>query len=384
LKRKTISIWGSTGSIGTQTLDVISRHSDLFSLFVLTAHHNIDLLYKQAEIFKPRAVVITARFEDKEWRQRFNSLGVEVWEGKKGLFRAAEQGEEDLIVNSLVGGIGLEVTLKALKRGVSIALANKEVLVMAGELVTKEVKKQGVDLIPIDSEHSAVFQCLQGESKERIKKIILTASGGPFYNKKLSHLKHVTVEQALQHPNWSMGKKVTIDSATMMNKGLEIIEARWLFDQDPDKIKVVIHPQSIIHSLVEFIDDSVKAQLGIPDMRIPISYALSYPERLLGHYRWMDFSQPLSMEFIPPDLEKFPALKLAYLVLKQGGTAPAVFNGADEAAVRLFLHKKIDFISIVNLIEKALQQHSVISNPTLEDIMEADRWAKEFVMGLNK
>ncbi|MFO7892034.1 MAG: 1-deoxy-D-xylulose-5-phosphate reductoisomerase [bacterium] len=382
MANKNISIWGSTGSIGTQTLDVISRHADLFTISVLTAHHNVDLLYKQTEIFKPKAVVITGTIKNQEWQRRFDTLGVDVFTGKEGLLRTAKMGEEDLIVNALVGGIGLEVTLEAIKRGVSVALANKEVLVMAGEIMTREAEHQGVQLIPIDSEHSAIFQCLQGESPVSIKKIILTASGGAFYKKKLSQLKHVTVEQALQHPNWSMGRKVTVDSATMMNKGLELIEARWLFDQDPDAIEVVIHPQSLIHSMVEFIDGSVKAQLGKPDMRVPISYALGYPERLSGHFKCMDFTQSLSMEFIPPDFERFPALKLAYQTLKLGGTAPAVFNGADEAAVTLFLNKKIDFITITEIVEKTLQEHSVTSHPALDDIMEADRWAKAYVMKL--
>lgn len=380
MRSKKVSIWGSTGSIGTQTLDVISRHADLFTVSILTTHQNVDLLYKQCEIFKPEAVVITGSVTDSEWKKRFSALNVEVFTGKEGLHNTAVTGTEDLIVNALVGGVGLEVTLRALKRGVSIALANKEVLVMAGELMTREAEQQGVKLIPIDSEHSAIFQCLQGELSTSIKKIILTASGGPFYQKKLSQLKHVTVEQALQHPNWSMGKKVTIDSATMVNKGLEVIEARWLFDQHPENIEVVIHPQSIIHSMVEFIDGSVKAQLGIPDMRIPISYALSHPERLAGHFKCMDFSQTFSLDFIPPDFVRFPALKLAYQSLKQGGTAPAVFNAADEAAVGLFLEKKINFLAITEMVEKALQEHTPTSNPTIEDIMEADRWAKEYVI----
>ncbi len=383
MKKKIISIWGSTGSIGTQTLDVISRHPNIFDIFILTAHTNVDLLYKQAEIFKPKAVVITGKVEYEQWKQRFNTLGIKVFAGKKGLLQAAGQGEEDLIVNALVGGVGLSATVLALKSKVSIALANKEVLVMAGELVTQEAEQQGVQLIPVDSEHSAIFQCLQGEKKDSIKKIILTASGGPFFNKKAGQLKHVTVEQALKHPNWNMGKKVTIDSATMVNKGLEVIEARWLFDQAPESIKVVIHPQSIIHSMVEFADGSVKAQLGIPDMRIPISYALSYPERLSGHYSMIDFSQACTMEFFPPDFEKFPAVTLAYQALELGGTAPAVFNGADEAAVRLFLNRKIDFLSIPVIIEKTLQEHSVISDPSLEEILEADRWAKKFVIKTN-
>ncbi len=355
----------------------------MFTISVLTAGRNVDLIYKQAEIFKPKVVVVTGDIKNKDWHQKFEELGIEVLTGREGLLKVAELGEEDLIVNALVGGVGVEVTMKAIKRGVSIALANKEVLVIAGEMITKEVEKQGVELIPIDSEHSAIFQCLQGEPRESIKKIILTASGGPFFNKKLSQLKHVTVEQALHHPNWSMGKKVTIDSATMINKGLEVIEARWLFDQEPDNIEVVIHPQSIIHSMVEFIDGSVKAQLGIPDMRVPISYALSYPERLSGHFNCMDFSNTLSLEFIPPDFEKFPALKLAYQVLNQGGTAPAVFNGADEAAVRLFLKKKIDFVTITEIVEKALQKHSVISNPSLEEILKANKWAKEYAMKMS-
>ena len=376
---KRISIWGATGSIGEQTLDVISRFMDRFEIVALTAHSRVDLLLEQAKRFRPDRVVITGNVAEATWESQFGSYDVDVLWGKDGLLEIAGNAEEDLVVNALVGSVGLEATMKALEAGTSIALANKEVLVMAGEIVMREAEKRGLSIIPIDSEHSAVFQCLVGEHHRDIDKIILTASGGPFLKRTMDELADVSVEEALAHPNWSMGKKVTIDSATMMNKGLEVIEARWLFDMNPDSIRVVIHPQSIIHSMVEFADGSIKAQLGVPDMRIPISYALTCPERWPGDYGRMDFLRKHELLFLPPDLERFRCLKLAYDVLNTGGVAPAVLNGADEAAVKYFLHGRIGFLDIPKIIEESLQRHPAVSEPCLEDVLEADRWSKEFV-----
>jgi len=351
MNRKRISIWGSTGSIGTQTLDVIGRYRDHFQIINLTTHSNIELILEQAKQFRPKCVVITGKPIDRQWKVPFKKLGVKCLEGRHALLEVAGCGEEDLVINGLVGSVGLEATLLAIQKKVTIGLANKEVLVMAGQLVTSEVKKYGVRLLPIDSEHSAIFQSLQGENLKEIKRVILTASGGPFLEREKSEFESIKVEEALSHPNWSMGKKITIDSATLMNKGLEVIEARWLFDLDHEKVEVIIHPQSIIHSMVEFVDGSIKAQMGNPDMRVPISYALTYPERWPASYGSMDFNQLNTLQFIPPDCNKFPALQLAYEALKQGGTAPAVLNGADEVAVELFLNRIIQFNQISQIIE---------------------------------
>jgi len=377
---KKLTIWGSTGSIGRQTLDVVNRYQERFEIVSLTAHHNASLLLEQARKFRPRDVVITGDVREKKWEEEFRKLGVKLLRGKDGLLEIAARGGEDLIVNALVGGVGLEPTIIALGVGVPIALANKEVLVMAGELVTMEAEKHGTVLLPVDSEHSAIFQCLQGEENKSIKKIFLTASGGPFLKRNKSELSNVTVEAALAHPNWRMGKKVTIDSATLMNKGFEVIEARWLFGIDPDKIEVVIHPQSIIHSMVEFVDGSIKAQMGVPDMRIPISYALAYPERWAGDYGWMDFTKIKRLEFFPPDMEKYPTLNLAYQALEMGGTAPAVLSGADEIAVDFFISKKISFPEISQIIGEVLNSHKVILRPEIDDILQTYHWAREVAL----
>ena len=377
---KRISVWGATGSIGRQTLDVVDRNKGRFKVVTLTTHRNAALLFTQAEKFRPRRVVITGEVDRREWEDRFNGLGVALLWGKEGLLEAAGSGDEDLVINALVGSVGLEATMRAVQANTSIALANKEVLVMAGELVTAEISKRGLSLIPIDSEHSAVFQCLRGESAEWVRRIILTASGGPFLNRSRVELNRVTVDEALAHPNWSMGKKVTIDSATLMNKGLEVIEARWLFGMEPDRVEVVIHPQSVIHSMVEFADGSIKAQMGVPDMRIPILYALTYPERWAGEYGRMDFTRAHELTFFPPDMERFPALDLAYEALRRGGTASAVLNGADEVAVDLFLRGRIGFLQIPEIIRKAMDLHDIIPDPAIEDILEADRWTREIVL----
>jgi 1-deoxy-D-xylulose-5-phosphate reductoisomerase len=380
LGKKRISIWGATGSIGRQTLEVIECHRDQFELVTLTAHQNIRSILSQAEKFRPHNVIMTGEINKDQYNHTFQNLGVNLYIGKKVLVELASGGEDEMVVNGLVGGVGLEATLRAIRAGTSIALANKEVLVMAGEIVMKEVQKYGVQLIPVDSEHSAIFQCLQGESDNPIRRIILTASGGPFLKREQSSLKDVTVEKALAHPNWSMGKKITIDSATLMNKGLEIIEARWLFGIPKEKIEVVIHPQSIIHSMVEFEDGSIKAQMGKPDMRCPIAYALTYPERWAGSYGSLDFTEPIQFQFQSPNIDQYPCLQLAYRALEMGGTAPVVLNAADEMAVAQFLLGKIGFLDIQRLIETALSEHKVIQNPTLDEIFTADKWARSFVM----
>lgn len=379
MRSKKVSIWGATGSVGRQTLDVISRYRDCFDVIGLTAHQNVRLIFEQAKQFCPQYVVITGEVDYEKWAPRFKKLGIEFLVRKDALMEIAGRSEDELVVNALVGSVGLEATLRAIQTGKSIALANKEVLVMAGEIVTQEAVRNGVKLLPIDSEHSALFQCLQGEDHENVRRILLTASGGPFLNRDKSEMDRVTVEEALNHPNWSMGKKVTIDSATLMNKGLEIIEARWLFGMDISEIEVVIHPQSVVHSMVEFIDGSIKAQLGMPDMRIPISYALTYPERWAGDFGWMDFSQMHQLTFLPPDIQKYPALGLAYQVLETGGTAPAVLNAADEMAVDLFLSGRIRFDQITDIVDRVLQDHKVVVQPGLSEILNADQWAREVI-----
>ncbi|MBN1779760.1 1-deoxy-D-xylulose-5-phosphate reductoisomerase [bacterium] len=378
MRKKRVSIWGSTGSIGTQALEVIGCHPDRFELVTLTARSSADLIFEQALKWKPERVILTGA-PDTDWQMRFKEAGIRYETGSEALMRAASAAEEDMVVNGLVGSAGLLCTVNAIRAGVHIALANKEVLVMAGGLINELLEKHHVDMIPVDSEHSAVWQCLRGESGESIRRIVLTASGGPFRNFSADELKHVSREQALAHPNWNMGPKITVDSATMINKALEIIEARWLFGVRPGQIEVVVHPQSILHSMVEFMDGSLKAQLSVPDMRVPIAYALSYPERFEIPFGSLDLSILHRLDLMPPDFERFPALRLAYQVLETGGTAPAVLNGADEAAVQAFLEDRIHFIEIVALIEETLQQHQVIARPGLEQILEADRWARETI-----
>jgi len=376
-EKKLISIWGVTGSIGTQTMEVMAKFPMGFTVKVLTAHSNVELLYKFAVQWQAETVVLTKAAAEGNWKKIFEAEGIEFLSGRAGLLEAAARGQEDIVLNALVGSVGLEATMAALAAGSNIALANKEVLVMAGQLVMDRARQAGLAILPVDSEHSALFQCLQGENPDRVSKLVLTASGGPFRNFTVSEMQNVSISQALNHPNWSMGKKVTIDSATMVNKGLEVIEARWLFDQPGKNIEVVIHPQSIVHSLVEYQDGSVIAQLSNPDMKLPICYALAYPDRWPGAYGKLDFSQYHKLEFIPPDLEKFPGLKLAFACLETGGTAPAVLNAADEAAVDRFLSGEIGFMDIPRLIEKALMAHEVIQNADLETILQIDKEVRE-------
>ena len=375
-----VSVWGATGSIGCQALEVMGRYGEAFDVVTLTTHRRADFLFEQAKRFCPERVVITGDVERGAWEKAFGKLGVTVGWGREELLDAASRADTDLVVNALVGGVGLEATLRTIEAGVSVALANKETLVMAGEIVSSAAKEREVSILPVDSEHSAIFQCLQGEDVGSIRRLLLTASGGPFLGRDRSALDRVTVEEALAHPNWSMGKKVSIDSATLMNKGLEVIEAHWFFGIEPERIEVVIHPQSIVHSMVEFVDGSIKAQLGVPDMRVPISYALTYPERWSGGYGWLDFAQTTNLGFSPPDMEKWPALRLAYEALEMGGTAPAVLNAADEVAVDLFLTGQIGFLQIPWIIAEALERHEVVSNPGLDGILRADGWTREIVL----
>jgi 1-deoxy-D-xylulose-5-phosphate reductoisomerase len=364
---KRVAVLGSTGSIGRQTLEVISAHPTRFRIVGLAAGKNLDLLTKQISQFKPKFV----------YSQDKKALPASAEYEFLSLEEMASHPEVDMVVVATSGRWGLKPTLAAVRAGKRIALANKESLVMAGEIITTEAKQKGARILPVDSEHSAIWQCLEGE-KEKPARIILTASGGPFYNYSPAKLDKVTVEQALKHPSWRMGKKVTIDSATLMNKGLEVIEAHWLFDIPIDSIDVLIHPQSIIHSLVEFTDGSVKAQLGCPDMRLPIQYALSYPGRLpnpkLPRLDWKGIKE---LTFAPPDFDSFPCLKLAIEAGRKGGTYPAVLCGADEVAVEMFLSGHVKFTDIAKLVEPALKKHKSIPHPTLEEILAADEWARE-------
>jgi 1-deoxy-D-xylulose-5-phosphate reductoisomerase len=376
---KRISLLGSTGSIGCSTLDVIGSYPDEFSVMALAAGRNIALLKSQIHRFRPRLVAVIDEEHACELRRMLNAhTATSVRFGPEGYREAAAISDADLVVSAMVGAVGLIPTLDAIAAGKTIALANKETLVMAGGVVLRRAAESGVPIIPIDSEHSAVFQCLQGHRREDVRRIILTASGGPFLHLSQKDLTAVTPEQALKHPNWEMGKKITIDSATMMNKGLEVIEAGWLFGIPVTAIDVLVHPQSIVHSLVEYRDGSVIAQLGVPDMRIPITYALAFPRRL--HRRAdppLDLLKVGVLEFFRPDRERFPSLQLAYTAAEIGGTMPAVMNGANECAVEAFIDAKIGFNDICRLIQKVLDRHTVQKDPTIDAILTADRWARE-------
>ncbi|AEM78780.1 1-deoxy-D-xylulose-5-phosphate reductoisomerase [Thermoanaerobacter wiegelii] len=373
---KKVIILGSTGSIGTQTLDVIKNFRENFEIVGLTAYNNVELLSKQIREFNPKVVAV--KDEDKANQLRENlKKNVEILTGSKGLQEIVKY-DADLVVVAVEGIAGLIPTVTAIQRGKDIALANKEVLVTAGQIVMDLVKKKDITLLPVDSEHSAILQCLRGNDKKEVSRLILTASGGPFRGKKKEDLRKVTVNEALNHPNWKMGKKITIDSATLMNKGFEVIEAKWLFDISEDKIDVIVHPQSIIHSMVEYIDGSVIAQLATADMRIPIQYALNYPTRnYINGINFLDFSITTQLTFEKPDLETFRCLSLAYEALKIGGTMTTVLNAADEIAVSLFLNKKIEFLQIAEIIEESMKEHNNIQNPTLDDIINVDKEVKE-------
>ena len=374
---KTISILGSTGSIGTQTLEVVKNLGSI-RVAGLTGNENVKLMEKQYYAYRPSKIAMMKMGRALQLRERLAGEPVSGLWGMEGIIEVATMKEVDMVITSVVGNVGLEPTFEAIRHGKDIALANKETLVSAGKLVMDEIKKKKVTLYPIDSEHSAIFQCLQGNEHNAVRRIFLTASGGPFRGKTKQQLENVTVEDALKHPNWDMGKKITIDSATLMNKGLEVMEARWLFDVSPENIEVLVHPQSIIHSAVEYEDGAIIAQMGEPDMKIPIQYALTYPDRIKNSYPKIDFSQRSMMTFEKPDLETFCCLSLAFKALKIGGTMPAVLNSANEVAVRKFIEKKIGFLDIARLIEKTMNAYTVKENYTLEDLLAADRWARNF------
>ncbi|WP_312091928.1 1-deoxy-D-xylulose-5-phosphate reductoisomerase [Aminipila sp.] len=379
---KKIAILGSTGSIGTQALDIIYRNRSQFKVSVLSCAKNIELLCSQIEEFQPEMVVVDKEEDALRLQKKYGSI--EVLYGLDGLITAAES-PYDLLLNSLVGMLGLVPTYHAVCKGRDIALANKETLVAGGEIVMAQVIKNKVQMLPVDSEHSAIFQCLEGNKHHQLKKIYLTASGGPFRGYSLNQLERVTLEQALKHPNWNMGSKITIDSATMMNKGLEVIEAKWLFDVPVSKIEVAVHPQSVVHSMVEYMDNSIIAQLGAPDMRVPISYAFGYPDRLQNAFEPLDlFGVGSNLTFEKPDLKVFKTISMAYEAAEKGGTYSAVLNGANEALVQLFLEKKIKFTDIQNNIERIMNAHVPTYNLGLEDILKADRTARRMVYELVK
>jgi len=382
--KKRIAILGSTGSIGTQALQVIASHPEKFEVEVLTAQNNADLLIEQAKKFKPNAVVIVNEDHYPLVKEALVPLDIKVFAGESALASVVQMDSIDLVLTALVGYAGLKPTLKAIESGKSIALANKETLVVAGELVTQLARAKGVNIYPVDSEHSAIFQCLVGEFDNPIEKIILTASGGPFRGKKREELANVTKAQALKHPNWTMGAKVTIDSASLMNKGLEVIEAKWLFGLKPDQIEVIVHPQSIIHSLVQFQDSSIKAQLGLPDMRLPIQFALGYPERLKAEFPRFSFASYPSLTFEPPDTETFRNLALAFAAMERGGNMPCVLNAANEVAVEEFLKDKIGFLQMSEVVEQCLDKISYIAAPGLDDYVQTDQETRRKAQALAK
>ena len=375
---KKISVLGSTGSIGCSTLDVIGSYPEEFIVTALAAGRNVGLLKSQIERFRPRLAAVVDEEHAFELRRLLNANSVTaVYFGPEGYREAAAAAGTDLVVSAMVGAAGLTPTLEAIEAGKTVALANKETLVMAGGIVLRKAEAKGVHIIPVDSEHSAIFQCLQGHRREDVRRIVLTASGGPFLHASREALKEVTPAQALRHPNWTMGRKITIDSATMMNKGLEVIEAVWLFGLPVTAIDVLIHPQSIVHSLVEYRDGSMIAQLGVPDMRIPIAYALAFPSRLPRTDPPLDLLTAGPLEFLKPDRERFPGLQLAYDAAGKGGTMPAVLNGANECAVAAFIDDKIGFCDICLVIEEVIDLHDVQPEPTIDAILAADRWARD-------
>ncbi|NLK73456.1 MAG: 1-deoxy-D-xylulose-5-phosphate reductoisomerase [Clostridiales bacterium] len=375
---KKIAILGSTGSIGTQALEVIRNNKDLFQVTALTAGHNIDLIAEQIKEFNPKIAAVSKEEDAIRLKKLFKNT--DVLYGIEGIISAAKDSGNDITLNSLVGMIGLVPTHAAIEAGKDIALANKETLVAGGGLIMDLVEKHGVKMIPVDSEHSAIFQCLQGSEHRNIKTLKLTASGGPFRGYSLEMLKQVTLEDALKHPNWSMGNKITVDSATLMNKGLEVIEARWLFDIPAENIEVIVHPQSIIHSMVEFVDGSVLAQLGVPDMKIPIQYALTYPDRIRSGFEKLELTKIGSLTFETPKKTVFKTLQMAYDAVSKGGSYPIVLNAANEVLVRFFLERKIQFLDIQNNILKIMEKHNPIWNLQLDDIIEIDKDIRERVL----
>jgi 1-deoxy-D-xylulose-5-phosphate reductoisomerase len=372
-EKKHIAILGSTGSIGTQALEVVAAHPEKFEVEVLTAQNNAQLLIEQARQFKPNAVVIANETLYEQVKGALLPHDIKVFAGDNAIASVVQMDVIDMVLTALVGYSGLQPTIKAIEAGKNIALANKETLVVAGDLITRLAREKGVNIYPVDSEHSAIFQCLVGEFDNPIEKIILTASGGPFRGKRREELMSVTKAQALKHPNWTMGAKVTIDSASLMNKGLEVIEAKWLFGLKADQIEVIVHPQSIIHSLVQFRDSSIKAQLGLPDMRLPIQFALGYPERLNADFPRFDFSKYPSLTFEKPDTETFRNLALAFEALHRGGNMPCVLNAANEVAVEEFLNDRLGFLQMSELVEQCMKKISFVTNPSLQDYIETNR-----------
>jgi len=370
---KNIAILGSTGSIGTQCLDIISDYPDKFKVSALSCQSNIDLLREQAEQFKPEHITVFSEDAYQTLKREGLSYPVQIHHGMEGLLSIVRLEEVDVVLTSVVGNIGLLPTVEAINAGKDVALANKETLVTAGSIIMPLARVKGVSILPVDSEHSALFQALQGNSKKSIRRIILTASGGPFRGKTKDELLNVTAREALKHPNWSMGRKISIDSATLMNKGLEVIEAKWLFDVEPDEIDVVVHPESIIHSMIEYHDSSIMAQMGLPDMKLPIIYALSYPERLETRLESLDFMKVNQLNFEGPDKETFPCLRLAYEAMVAGGTMPTVLNAANEVLVNQFLEGEVGFYDIPERIEQLMNEHNNILNPSIDDILAVDR-----------
>lgn len=381
-EKKKIALLGSTGSIGTQTLEVVKSYPEIFELSVLTANRNADLLIEQALEFRPNVVVIADESLYEKVESALFDADINVYTGEEALAQVTQMDEVDIVLTALVGFSGLKPTIAAIEAGKNIALANKETLVVAGEIITKLARQKGVNIYPVDSEHSAIFQCLTGEYQNPIEKIYLTASGGPFRGKKRADLQNTTKEQALKHPNWEMGAKITIDSASMMNKGLEVIEAKWLFGLKNEQIDVIVHPQSIVHSLVQFKDGSMKAQMGLPDMKLPIQYALTYPNRLETDFERFNFMDYPTLTFEKPDLETFTNLRLAYEVMEKGGNAPCVLNAANEISVAAFLADKIEFLEIAEINEKAVSELAFIKNPSLEQLFETDKQTRIFASNL--
>ena len=375
---KRLAILGSTGSIGTQALDVVAAHPDLFEVEVLSAHSNSALLIEQAKKFKPNAVVVTDETKYKEVKDALLMQQIKVFSGHKALADVVQWESVDLVLGAILGFAGLHSILAAIEGGKRIALANKETLVVAGELVMQKANGKGVAIIPVDSEHSAIFQCLAGEDLNMVDKVILTASGGPFLGRKPNYLVNVKASHALQHPNWSMGAKITIDSSTLMNKGLEMIEAKWMFGLENDQIEVVIHPQSIIHSMVQFKDSSIKSQMGLPDMKLPIQYALAFPGRIRNDFKRVDFKDFPKLTFEPPDYKTFRNLAIAKDAMYKGGNAPCVLNAANEMVVHAFLQNKVGFLEMSEMIEKTLESVAFIEHPTLEDYHQSDAEAREY------
>ena len=382
MKNRQLAILGATGSIGTQALEVVSEHSDLFEVYALTANNQVDLLINQARKYMPEVVVIANERKYPELKEALEDLPIKVWAGADAIAQMVQSEPIDMVLTAMVGYSGLRPTISAIKAGKAIALANKETLVVAGELSMKLAAEHKVPILPVDSEHSAIFQCLTGAYDNPIEKILLTASGGPFRTKSLEELATVTKAQALRHPNWTMGAKITIDSASMMNKGFEMIEAKWLFDVTPDQVQVVVHPQSVIHSMVQFEDGAVIAQLGIPDMKLPIAYAFSFPTRMRSMAPRLDFNQYSTLTFEEPDMERFRNLAFAFEAARQGGNMPCILNAANEVVVAAFLQDRIGFLQMSDVIEQTMRKASFIVNPSYEDYVATDTEARRLAAEL--